>query len=325
MQTSDLLANQANKTTKELNEEILNITISLSSTLASDKPAYSGDILQTINVLGDITKVVLQNNLSVDDTTLTKFVSVSNYLLLADGKPWSDLTSQRQNAPSTLVYVMDVLVTSTLSSVNNDSQILQDTIAIVRGVSSGGITFPKSYLQKNKEDWTQNSGNKIFLSKEAFSGSAKYSVITYKNALEKFQNNPTLQNVSNEIKNFSFASEILTLSVLSNETLKQDLKLQFQVKNVSDAQVPNCGFLDTSVSQIGQWSTKGCTVEFFENNTVNCSCNHLTNFAILMSPYQVQAQSMVLSLISTIGCAISIFCLTITIIVYLIAWRHVKK
>jgi len=33
----------------------------------------------------------------------------------------------------------------------------------------------------------------------------------------------------------------------------------------------------------GQWSTAGCEVVSVNDSQVSCSCNHLTNFAILFS------------------------------------------
>ena len=34
------------------------------------------------------------------------------------------------------------------------------------------------------------------------------------------------------------------------------------------------------------WNDSGCSTINFENGSVMCSCNHLTHFAILLSPEQ---------------------------------------
>ncbi|WAR08076.1 AGRL4-like protein [Mya arenaria] len=50
------------------------------------------------------------------------------------------------------------------------------------------------------------------------------------------------------------------------------------------------GMLPTTSNDIdsgnSRWSTEGCELEHFdsETGTVSCKCNHLTNFAVLMSP-----------------------------------------
>ncbi|XP_075450204.1 adhesion G-protein coupled receptor G7 [Ascaphus truei] len=65
------------------------------------------------------------------------------------------------------------------------------------------------------------------------------------------------------------------------------------------------------------WSTAGCT-KVVESNLLWCSCNHTTNFAVLMS-YKINYKyAQQLEIISSIGCALSILGLTITILFQII-------
>ncbi|KAK3584429.1 hypothetical protein CHS0354_017709 [Potamilus streckersoni] len=76
----------------------------------------------------------------------------------------------------------------------------------------------------------------------------------------------------------------------------------------------------------GAWSSQGCKLVSTTDDTTVCQCDHLTNFAILMSPGETPEKDQVpLSIISIIGCAISIFCLSVTMIAHFIAWRYVKS
>ncbi|MBN3296600.1 AGRD1 protein, partial [Amia calva] len=81
-----------------------------------------------------------------------------------------------------------------------------------------------------------------------------------------------------------------------------------------------CAFLDYSSGE-GKWSNEGC-VRSGGNLTYSvCLCNHLTNFAILMQVVPIklkQVHQVALSSISYIGCSISIFCLTITLVTFAI-------
>ena len=43
-------------------------------------------------------------------------------------------------------------------------------------------------------------------------------------------------------------------------------------------------WLYCSTNNSGRWATEGCHVKHVTTDTVTCSCNHVTNFAILMSP-----------------------------------------
>uniref|UniRef100_A0AAY4B064 Adhesion G protein-coupled receptor D1 n=1 Tax=Denticeps clupeoides TaxID=299321 RepID=A0AAY4B064_9TELE len=93
---------------------------------------------------------------------------------------------------------------------------------------------------------------------------------------------------------------------------------QTQVMNQSNSVYLYCAFLDYSSTE-PVWSSEGC-VRFSGNLTYSvCLCNHLTNFAILMQVVPMElsrTHQVALSTISYIGCSISIFCLTITLVTF---------
>ena len=43
-------------------------------------------------------------------------------------------------------------------------------------------------------------------------------------------------------------------------------------------------FHSNSSTVTGDWSSDGCTAASVNGDIVTCSCNHLTHFAILLSP-----------------------------------------
>uniref|UniRef100_A0AAY4B272 Adhesion G protein-coupled receptor D1 n=1 Tax=Denticeps clupeoides TaxID=299321 RepID=A0AAY4B272_9TELE len=90
------------------------------------------------------------------------------------------------------------------------------------------------------------------------------------------------------------------------------------VMNQSNSVYLYCAFLDYSSTE-PVWSSEGC-VRFSGNLTYSvCLCNHLTNFAILMQVVPMElsrTHQVALSTISYIGCSISIFCLTITLVTF---------
>ncbi|XP_028851231.1 adhesion G-protein coupled receptor D1 isoform X2 [Denticeps clupeoides] len=96
------------------------------------------------------------------------------------------------------------------------------------------------------------------------------------------------------------------------------LEEQTQVMNQSNSVYLYCAFLDYSSTE-PVWSSEGC-VRFSGNLTYSvCLCNHLTNFAILMQVVPMElsrTHQVALSTISYIGCSISIFCLTITLVTF---------
>ncbi|XP_066913182.1 adhesion G-protein coupled receptor G2-like, partial [Clytia hemisphaerica] len=78
--------------------------------------------------------------------------------------------------------------------------------------------------------------------------------------------------------------------------------------------------------ELGGWSTKGCiTIQPNEiddvTSVVNCQCNHLTNFAVLFTIDGVttaekvdSGHELALTLISYIGCGISLACIMMTLL-----------
>ena len=71
------------------------------------------------------------------------------------------------------------------------------------------------------------------------------------------------------------------------------------------------------------WSSSGLNVGSFDESTgtVICISNHLTSFAVLVDVSGSVPPSRALSVLTYIGCGISIICLVLTII-FLISMRY---
>lgn len=72
------------------------------------------------------------------------------------------------------------------------------------------------------------------------------------------------------------------------------------------------------------WDTKGCYKRNLTNGFLRCHCNHMTNFAVLMSFKKNYKYPESLDILSNIGCALSITGLILTII-FQIVTRKVRK
>ncbi|KAH9492882.1 hypothetical protein Btru_025020 [Bulinus truncatus] len=90
----------------------------------------------------------------------------------------------------------------------------------------------------------------------------------------------------------------------------------------------HCAYLDTTLSDLSlgeTWLTAGCqTLERISDDRIVCSCDHLTSFAVLMSSVKIP-QHNILTVLTSAGCSVSIFCLTVTIVIYFVLWRHIKS
>ena len=82
---------------------------------------------------------------------------------------------------------------------------------------------------------------------------------------------------------------------------------------------PQCvfwSFNDTQNFVTDGWSSEGLRVGAFDESsgTVTCISNHLTSFAVLVDVSGQQPPSLPLSILTYIGCGISIICLVLTVI-----------
>ncbi|KAJ7397872.1 hypothetical protein BTVI_131075 [Pitangus sulphuratus] len=118
----------------------------------------------------------------------------------------------------------------------------------------------------------------------------------------------------------SFMLEKTSEIIECNQSLLKTPRQYSQALNKSNRVHLYCAFLDYS-NGTGVWSNEGCVRESGDLNYSVCLCNHLTNFAILMQvvPLKLAREHQVaLSSITYIGCALSIFCLTITLVTFAI-------
>ncbi|XP_065915770.1 adhesion G-protein coupled receptor D1-like [Dysidea avara] len=96
-----------------------------------------------------------------------------------------------------------------------------------------------------------------------------------------------------------------------------------------------CGFWDLNLEQgsgvpPGGWSSTGLSVETFDDTTITCTSTHLTSFAVLVdvsgaSRKVPEAQRKALSIVSYIGCAVSLLCLIAAAILFIIYRNSLLK
>lgn len=110
--------------------------------------------------------------------------------------------------------------------------------------------------------------------------------------------------------------------VQSNGTIN-NASFTFEINN-NTLDNPQCVFWNFSLFDgLGGWDDEGCNLVERINETVICSCNHLTSFSILMSPFSPNDPA--LAFITYIGVAISMASLVICLIIEAVIWRKIRK
>ncbi|XP_045406776.1 adhesion G protein-coupled receptor E5 isoform X4 [Lemur catta] len=77
-----------------------------------------------------------------------------------------------------------------------------------------------------------------------------------------------------------------------------------------------CAFWKGDSNISGHWATTGCRMLGSRNGSTTCQCSHLSSFAILMAHYDVQDWK--LALITKVGLALSLVCLLLCILTFLL-------
>uniref|UniRef100_K7FVM0 GAIN-B domain-containing protein n=1 Tax=Pelodiscus sinensis TaxID=13735 RepID=K7FVM0_PELSI len=78
-----------------------------------------------------------------------------------------------------------------------------------------------------------------------------------------------------------------------------------------------CVFWDVA-GEKGTWSTEGCELLTANNTHTTCSCNHMSSFAVLMARHVSQQEDGSLSIITHVGLSISLLCLFLAILTFLL-------
>ncbi|KAJ8001457.1 hypothetical protein DPEC_G00169690 [Dallia pectoralis] len=157
-----------------------------------------------------------------------------------------------------------------------------------------------------------------------YQGFAVAGLVIYKN-LEKSVNNSfhELTDTTTDRKpSYQIASKVVTALVSNPHTdkLDQAVLLTFkhlQTKAESLEMNYTCVFWAEGRGQNvgGAWSRRGCAKVLSNSTHTQCSCDHLSSFAVLMALYPMQ-HSFQLRLLTWVGLSVSLVCLLLCILTF---------
>ena len=92
---------------------------------------------------------------------------------------------------------------------------------------------------------------------------------------------------------------------------------------------PTCLFLANLTSDTPQWKDEGIldvsSNQVTSNNFLICNSGHTTAFAVLIGINALEAQSIVLNILSYIGCSVVVICLLISLVIYILFGRRLLR
>lgn len=106
----------------------------------------------------------------------------------------------------------------------------------------------------------------------------------------------------------------------------QNVSLSFNKLNSSLTLDPQCVFWNfTLFDELGAWDESGCFFVSDINDTVTCTCNHLTSFSFLMATDIPEHLKDPLQIITYVGVGISLASLVICLIIEGFVWKAVTR
>ncbi|XP_028408039.1 adhesion G-protein coupled receptor G4-like isoform X2 [Dendronephthya gigantea] len=300
----------------EAPDELDSYDVALVTTTISDIVDYNSSLAE-----------VAENVLQVIDNIL----SVSEEIL-AESELYNQTTSRLLNVTETFAENVP-LEKGIRLLVGENIKIKAESIA--QEFVGDDLTYVANVTTRNSSLTTQTE---IKISKNAIQqakqqGSDRVITIVYQNnklfpvSVDKSLKNgiKRKRNVGNIILSGKFKEA-------SIEMVNGAIELIFPNKMKSDDRMyfPRCVYWDfTANDGFGNWSSEGCFYEGTKSGHVTCRCNHMTHFAILLTAdpdrdVSDSDHSHALSVISYIGCGISLLAAILTLITY-VYFRDLKR
>ncbi|KAL4233754.1 G-protein coupled receptor 2 [Mactra antiquata] len=330
--------------------EITSITTALTPGMVNDTipetdKLTGGEIQALSSALEKVGELMNSNtDLVTEDITDNVISSVDN-LIDVEKNPDS-LTSLKQGDSGAAEAILKTMssvgevIGKTLNNARNKTVVKKNLALEVQRYSTADVIFPEPKAIDVKDvdkQWLRETKSQIKLESESLKDDTVEYVIAaimYKNIGDILPDETQDDSDENEsTETYTDEATIngpvlaLTISPKANAPQKFNppIRITFEHSN-ENLTNPICSFRKFQDDGGGTWSPQGCWVNTTNDYLTICECDHLTNFAVLMSPFsEVDSTSLALRIISMIGIGISTVCVLITFLVHLCVWRYVRN
>ncbi|XP_060580506.1 uncharacterized protein LOC132737264 [Ruditapes philippinarum] len=325
-------------------EEILKVT-TVNETTDNNNTLTDGELSVLSASLETVADVLATSSGIINENITDEFLEIaSNLVDESNQESWKSLSQSENNDESASVLkAVDSLAEVLSNSIkddpeNNGTIIVKKNIAIdVKKVSKKGVLFPdpdKTVSDKDDANvnWFKQAKSSLRLEAAAFKNkTVQYATtaVMYRDLSKILPNKRNNTNNNAEDTDDVINAPILSLTISPPVSDKLDPLLQLNfTHDMTNFSNPLCSYWAFPIGNIEQgfWSSEGCVVRTTNTYYTICECDHLTNFAVLMSPFvEADAASKALRIISMTGIGISIACLTVTLIVHVFFWKYLRN
>ncbi|KAL2092421.1 hypothetical protein ACEWY4_012219 [Coilia grayii] len=325
------------------------LNVSQQALSETQEPLEAADVLSLMQILSRAAEVPAVANESRPAAELLsqQFITVADNIISSDNAHMWDVVKEVASGPMSVVRSIDRMVTNLnpLLIADRDSvQIQSNNIKLqVQQRNLGETSESTNFCGPH----SPHSGNKtgpdcISLSSQQMqelqsNGFRKVTLLnTWYGSLHQIFN--TDENIITfpDVSDGSQRSlgTVLGSSVISSTVLGDgqpiSMPVRFQLQHKAQARTPNpigfvyqpiCAFWDFNLMPVdgGSWSSYGCEVLSTQEDSTTCSCNHTTNFALLLQIYEVERSpedERALQMLTFTGCGVSLCGLIFTLILF---------
>ncbi|XP_059143777.1 uncharacterized protein LOC131931091 [Physella acuta] len=303
----------------EASRMIRSIAQNLNSSLHSKFSRRPADVLHLFDVLAHKLK---EPGMKIESDVLEIFGMVVDSLASSTN---DDVDSHENDIAKIMLSLEDIVKASLYSLKERKSECIFSKLFI--GRYTGTVRFPDGDLV-HKDSWLPGSENQIYVTMETKEEQEKFAVI-----IHRLSNNFVIPRMaragdirlSNEGESLTVGSNVVSISSLG---AVQDVtvNLIFSVQQ-SELNTPQCAFIDTRLSKGTNvyWSDVGCRIVSQNFTHVVCTCQHMTNFAVLMSRFDNRDDNLELTWMTKVGIYISFSCCALASAIFILTWKSIRS
>ncbi|XP_033105395.1 adhesion G-protein coupled receptor G7-like [Anneissia japonica] len=274
------------------------------------------DVLEPVDVV--VTSVALENIISLGSTNENVTDAVVSIVDEVVGA--TDLKVLPQTTASILNSFegqVDVIANSGMNYTQVEENIALQTLNLHSNAIESSLKF---VVAENSTDTRVCTGNKCS-ENVAFSIALPESILKISKGKDVnisfviYKTDKLFRVNGKNTTGTVLAATVYTKDALPSE-FEDPVELIFTAPENLSSNEYKCAFWNETLNEFGNWSFEGCKLAgVSKNQQITCECTHLTNFAVLIFPNS--NESSFLSIVTYIGCSMSIIGLIITIVTVL--------
>ncbi|XP_035670097.1 adhesion G protein-coupled receptor L3-like [Branchiostoma floridae] len=276
---------------------------------------YGGDVISSIRLLGRLTDCQ-ERRFNNESQQITKEDAVR----FAKDR-WSGVASGIIDSSERAGILLARTVPNETHWISEENIVME-----IRDGSMGSTTFPALDKRGDTSVWANVKDGITLPRTEHLVVSAIYdnigqylrpkSVYSTANAVNSSVN---AENSTSKVYSRIISATLVNRSSTAKVNVNDAVTIVLEHHSNETTNTTFCVFWNVST---GNWSEEGCALKKRNRTHTTCECNHLTSFAILVDTTG-QQHPFALSVITYVGCIISIVCLFICICTFL-GFRRVR-